>query len=278
MSGYFEAINKHYGSHNLGLKILKSLADAGLNLDNLSREDLVSFEEFHIGGRGETRNLAQMADLRKGVHVLDAGCGIGGPARTLAAEFGCKVTGLDLTLAYCDAATMLTARVNMAALVDFRHGSALEMPFDDGVFDVVWMQHISMNIEDKAALYREIRRVVRPGGRLVFHDIMAGDGSELHFPVFWTDKPSLNFLTGPEHIRQLLAECGFEQFHWEDVTERSIQWFEGNKTRLEKDGPPPLGLDVIVGRNVPQKAANVSRNLVEGKIVAIQAGFERPKV
>lgn len=276
MSEYFDDINKHYGSHNLGREILKSLADAGCNLDNLSREDMISFEEFHIGGRAETRNLAQLADIGPGIHVLDVGCGIGGPARTLAAEYGCRVTGLDLTLAYCEVAAMLTDRVNMSASVDFRHGSALAMPFDDGAFDVVWMQHISMNIEDKVALYRELRRVVRPGGRLVFHDIMAGDGSELHFPVFWADKPSLSFLAGADHMRQLMAACGFEQFHWEDVTERSVKWFKELKAKIDNDGPPPLGLNVIVGQDVPQKAANVTRNLIEGKIVVIQAGLTRP--
>ncbi len=275
MSEYADAINKHYGSHDLGQEILKCLADVGCDLDNLSREDLATFEEFHIGGRNETRNLAKMAGLGQGMHVLDAGCGIGGPARTLAAEYGCKVTGLDLTLAYCDAATMLTDRVKMSALVDFKHGSALAMPFDDGAFDVVWMQHISMNIEKKDLLYREIRRVVRPGGRLIFHDIMAGDGTDLHFPVFWSNKPELSFLSGAEEMRQLLVEGGFEELHWEDVSGRSIRWFKENRAKFEKEGPPSLGLDVIVGQDVPLKAANVTRNLVEGKIVVIQAGFER---
>ena len=106
--------------------------------------------------------------------MLDIGSGIGGPARTLAAEFGCRVTGLDVTEAFCRAATMLTGWLRLQDRVTFRHGNALDMPFGDAAFDVAWSQNSMMNIEDKATLFREVHRVLRPGGLFVFDVVLAG--------------------------------------------------------------------------------------------------------
>lgn len=277
MSEYSDAINLHYGKTDLCSQILESLRNAGKNPEKLSREDIATFEEFHIGGREETRNLARIAGISSGMKVLDVGCGIGGPARTLAAEFGCRVTGLDLTEEYCLAADMLTERVGLSDLVNFKNGSALEIPFDNDSFDAVWLQHASMNIEDKAKLYSEIYRVLRPGGRFAMHEIMAGKTKQLFFPVFWAEEPRLSFLISPAQNRQILKNCGFEEMMWEDTTERSIEWFQNLKTKMEKEGMPQLGLNVIVDRNVPAKAANVTRNMVEGRIVVTEACFVKAR-
>lgn len=273
MTDHSEAINIQYGRENLSTRILNCLKEAGKDTNNLTREDISPFEEFHIGGRGETINLARLAELRKVEVLLDVGCGIGGPARTLADEFGLSVTGLDLTEEYCQAGEMLTEKVGLSDLVDFQHGSALDMPFENESFDVVWTQHVTMNIEDKVRLYSEISRVLRPDGRYVFHEIMAGNGEQLHFPVFWSDRLGLSFLETPAEIRRMLSDCGLEEFRWLDCTKRALEWFENMLTMIEKDGPPPLGLNVIVGDNVPTKAANVSRNLNEGRIIVAQGCF-----
>lgn len=273
MTDYSQAVNVQYGRENLSTRILNCLKEAGIDTNNLTLEDIAAFEEFHIGGRGETINLVKLAEFQKGVVVLDAGSGIGGPARTLASEFGFSVTGLDLTIEYCQAATMLTEKVGLSDLVDFQHGSALDMPFENESFDVVWTQHVTMNIEDKARLYSEIRRVLRPEGRYVFHEIMAGNGEELLYPVFWSDRPGLSFLETSKQISDMLSECGFEEFKWTDNTKSAIEWFKKMQAMMAQSDKPPLGLNVIVGENVPTKAANVSRNLIDGKIVVVQACF-----
>jgi SAM-dependent methyltransferase len=150
--------------------------------------------------------------------VLDVGGGLGGPARTLARELGCRVTVLDLTEAYCRMGEELTRRTGLAGQVEFRHGTALQMPFADAAFDVVWTQHSSMNVEDKERLYREIQRVARPGGRLAIHEIMAGAASPVHFPVPWAGDPSLSFLRPAEAVRRLLAGLGSRS--WSGPTSR----------------------------------------------------------
>ena len=210
------------------------------------------------------------------MHVLDVGCGIGGPARTLAAEFGCRVTGLDLTEEFCRAAEMLTARLGLSDKVTLQHGSALGMPFDGGVFDAVWIQNVSMNIEDKERLYSEIRRVLRPGGRLALQEVMSGPVPNLYFPVPWAGDPAVSFLVTPEENRRLLAASGFAELAWKDLTESAIAFARKRQATTAQEGPPPLGPKIVMGEaDFPEMLANQLRNLEEGRDVVIQAMFQR---
>lgn len=269
-----ETISNHYGQKNLETIILAALENAGKDINALTRDDIASFDEFHFGGRTETRTLARLAKLEKGMHVLDVGSGVGGAARTLAREFACHVTGLDLTEEYVRAAEMLTNHVGLGDKVSFQQGSALEMPFEDSFFDAVWLQHVSMNIENKRKLYGEITRVIRPGGCLAIHEIMEGPASNVHYPVFWASNESISFLEKPDIIREMLIESWYTELEWNDVTQRAMELTRKRHDETAKAGPAPLGLDVIVPKDVPQKVANSLKNLEEGRIVVIQAVFE----
>ena len=270
---YSESINSYYGQPDLSANIFAALQRAGKDLNALTRDDLAPFEEFHLRGRAATMELAGAAGLREGMAVLDVGSGIGGPARTLAAEFGCRVTGLDLTEEYCRAAEMLTSSVGLSDKVTFRHGDALDMPFDDGTFDLVWMQHTSMNIEDKERLFGEIRRVLRPAGRLALYEILAGSVAPLHFPVPWANDSAISFLVAPSEALRLLAATGFEELAWTDVTGESIDLLR-QLGAAAQGAPAPLGLHLVVG-NFAEKLANVLRNLEEDRIAVVQGIFER---
>ncbi|MBI5670482.1 MAG: methyltransferase domain-containing protein [Chloroflexi bacterium] len=271
MLDYENKINTQYGRERLADQILAALRAAGKNLDALTRADLSTFDEFHVGGVAETRSLAQRVGcLQPGTRVLDVGSGLGGPARTLAAEFGCQVTGLDLTDEFCEAATELTRLVGLTGQVSFHIGNAMDMPFEAGTFDVVWSQFAGMNIPDKQRFYAECRRVLRSGGYLAFHEIMNGSGASLHFPVFWADSDSINYLKPPQEIRQTLAANGLEEIAWIDLTRDSSEWFRRIAVSQAENGTPPLGFNIFVGKDTPQKAANVLRNLDEGRIVVVQ--------
>lgn len=275
MSDYDSRINHHYGQDDLPTKILATLQAAGKNIHALTRDDLMTFDEFHIGGIAETRNLANM--IPGGLsqkHVLDLGSGLGGPARTLAAEFGCRVNGVDLTEAFCQAANMLTERVGLGDQVAFRQGNVLDMPFEDTTFDVAWTQFVGMNIGEKARLYAEVHRVIRDGGYFAFHEIMAGNTTELHFPVLWANEPSISFLRTPDEIRQLLSDTGFKEIVWKDLSQHSTGWFKAMLSAPVQANRPRLGFNVFIADNVPQKAANIVRNLEEGRIVVVQGVFE----
>jgi SAM-dependent methyltransferase len=274
MQPYETSVNRQYGQPGLGEALLTALQRAGKDVEALTADDLAPFEEIHIRGREATRVLAQQAQLGAGENVLDVGSGIGGPARTLAAEFGCRVTGLDLTENFCRAAEMLTARLGLSDRVQFRQGSALEMPFEAASFDVVWMQHITMNIPDKDRLFREIHRVLRPAGRLALYEILAGPVSPPHFPVPWANDPSLSFLVTPAAFHAALLSAGFRESAWIDATGRCLQWHRARLAARPPGTPSPLGIELILGADYPEKSRNVLRNLEEDRIAVIQAIWE----
>jgi len=175
--------SKSTGGDLLG-SVLAALEVAGIDVSGeLRYEDMRGVDHFHGGALAATRSLAKLAELTAGEQVLDMGGGFGGPARTLAAEFGCKVTVLDPTEPFIQAGQALTARLGLQDAVQFFVGSGLDMPFGDECFDVVWTQNASMNIPGKARLVAEQRRVLRRGGRLVFQEIFAGPGGDLLCPV-----------------------------------------------------------------------------------------------
>jgi MPBQ/MSBQ methyltransferase len=270
-----EAIQTHYTRADLGEVILAALEKAGKDVNRLTPEDLAPIDEFHIRGRAATLELARAAGLDATKRVLDVGSGIGGTSRCLAKEFGCSVTGIDLTDEYCRVAAMLSARIGLAHLVDFRQGDATELPFEDQTFDVVWTEHAAMNIPDKTRLYREMHRVLKPGGTLVIYDVLAGPSGPVLFPVPWARTPDTSFLVQPSELRRLLEEAGFTVSEWSDTTEAGHAWFVSVAEKIRKEGFPSLGLHVLLGADFQAMAQNQGRNLQEGRIVLGQVVARR---
>jgi ubiquinone/menaquinone biosynthesis C-methylase UbiE len=263
-------LNAQYGLPHLAERVLAELDLAGKDIDALTRQDLATFEEFHLRSRKATRELAQLAELRHGMRVLDVGSGLAGPARTLADEFGCLVTGIDISWEYCRAAQMLNARLGFSHRMMIGCAQALALPLAAGVFDAVWMQHVSMNIEDKKSMIDELGRVLIPGGRFAFYEILAGSRQQAYFPLPWADDPEISFLIEPEPFRRLLDSRGFSVLRWDDVTASTIEW--GRRALIHSsDHPPPLGLKLVVGADVGLKTANLLRNLEEDRARLVQA-------
>lgn len=275
MGNVREHVEKHYGRGRILDSVIAALRETGKDLDRLRPEDLAPVDEFHIRGREATVELARRASLKPGSHVLDVGCGLGGSARYLAAEHQCQVTGIDLTQEYVDTANALAGMVGLSDKVAFRQASALDMPFDDGAFDVVWTEHVQMNIADKHGFYRELGRVTRPKGVLLFHDIFQGTGGPLHYPVPWAEEPSISFLAAPDEVRKTLEALGFLIRDWVDKSEPSLQWFVSAIEKLKVSGPPPLGLHLLMGDTARTKFENNLRNLREGRFVVYQAHAEK---
>ncbi len=215
--------------------------------------------------------MKDMADIRPNDRLLDVGCGLGGTSRYLSATVGCRVVGVDLTEEYCRVAEMLSARVGLAGRVVFRQGSALALPFDDGAFDVVWTEHVQMNIADKAGFYGELARVSKAGGRLAFHDIFAGARDGLHFPVPWAPDASISHLIAGDELQALLADTGFAPVRWEDKTDESMAFSQAAEQRARPGGPPPVGLHLLMGADAAVKFKNMRRNLEEGRVRVVQA-------
>lgn len=261
-----EAIQTHYGRSDLAEVILAALEQAGADLQQLSLEQLAPIDEFHIRGRAATLELTQAAGLRSTDRVLDIGSGIGGTSRCLAKEFGCRVTGIDLTDEYCQVASMLTAKVGLDELIDYRQGDATNLPFDDNEFDVVWTAHVAMNIPDKRRLYSEMYRVLKPGGTLAIYDVLAGASGPVLFPVPWARTPDTSFLVSPEELRQLLQDAGFTVSDWKDTTAEAREWFVKLAEKIRREGFPALGFHLLMGHDFREMAQNQGRNLEEGRI------------
>ena len=263
-------VQAHYGQPDLGNRILSALQDAGKDIEHLTPEDLAPVDAFHIRGRAATLEMAQAAGIDASMRVLDVGSGIGGTSRCLAREFGCHVTGIDLTDEYCRAAALLSGRVGLAGLVDYRQGDATRLPFADASFDVVWSEHAAMNIPDKAALYREMYRVLKPGGTLAIHDILAGPAGPVLFPVPWARTEASSFLVTPAALRSLLEQSGFTITSWSDKTEAARTWFASLAEKIRREGLPKLGFHVLLGEDFRAMAQNQRRNLEEQRIALAQ--------
>ena len=269
MKDYTALLNAHYGRSNLAESILDSLEAAGVAAGRISTDILALFDELHAGGRIATRALAELAGLRSGMKVLDVGSGVGGPARTLAHEYGCFVTGLDITDEFVKAARLLSDMVQLEGHVSFQTGNALELPFADESFDVVWSQNTLMNIEDKEAAVKEASRVVRKEGVLVIETILAGAGAGLKYPTFWANRSDISFLINADAFRSIMSDAGLLELNWVDVTPQVIEGArKQHKTRL------PLGLEVIY-EDVPVKGRNTMSGFEQGQIIDVYAVYQQ---
>jgi ubiquinone/menaquinone biosynthesis C-methylase UbiE len=215
--------------------------------------------------------LASAAGLEPSTRVLDLGCGIGGPARYLAATFDCKVTGVDLSPGFIDAATYLTERCRLSDRVTFQVGNALHLPFEDAAFDTVFLQHVVMNVEDRPPLYAEVRRILAPGGRFATYDLVLRDG-DVVYPAPWARDASTSFLLSEDNTRTALEQAGFKAVLWRDDTQTALDWFKAASA-----GTPPSGpnLGVLMGPDFPAIIGNLARNLRENRLGVLSAVLAR---
>jgi ubiquinone/menaquinone biosynthesis C-methylase UbiE len=262
-----DRVAAHYSCRNdLADAIAERLQNAGKDLEALTTADLATVDEFHIGGRKATLELAGHMRLDRDSHVLDIGSGLGGPVRTIAEAYACRVTGVDLTEAFCDAAEVLSQWVGLADRVAFHQGDATELPFADNRFDAAMTIHAAMNIPAKGRMYAEARRVVKPGSIFAVYDVLQGEGGDVVFPVPWAREPSISHLATAEDMLRLLHEAGLTVLHVHDSSEESQGFFERMVGRIGRSGPPPVTVQTFLGDDFPEMARNQVRNLAQRRI------------
>jgi SAM-dependent methyltransferase len=263
-------VRNHYRATGLIQRLKAALAALGPEDQRLLPQQLSTLDQFHTRGVAATAQLANLVGITTDMSVLDVGSGLGGPARYLAATYGCRVTGVDLSEPFVDAARYLTERTGQSGQVTFQSASALELPFDDGRFDAVLLQHVAMNIADRTRLYHEIRRVLNAGGRFATFDVVLLNGAP-HYPVPWARTPATSFLLSAAATHEAIESSGFHTLAWQDDTEAAREW----AAQLRTSGQlPSLNLGLVMGPEFAQFTANLGRNLMQGRLGILTAVFE----
>jgi len=274
MPDSLDGVRDHYRATGLTERLKTALAALGPEDQRLTPQQLGALDQFHTRGLAATAELAQLAQITGDMSVLDVGSGVGGPARFLSATYGCRVTGVDLSEPFVDAARYLTQRTGQSSQVSFQAASALDLPFDAGRFDVVLLQHVAMNISERPRLYREIRRVVKAGGKFATFDVVLNSG-EPHYPVPWARTPATSFLLTAAATREAIQSAGFAELAWQDDTEAAKAWL----VTLRASGPPAApNLSVVMGPDFAQLATNLGRNIMEGRLGILTAVFKAAQI
>ncbi|AYG67008.1 MULTISPECIES: methyltransferase domain-containing protein [unclassified Rhizobium] len=262
-----EKVASHYTHGSLETAILQTLAADGKDIENLRIRDLADVDEFHLGRHAATVDFARDLDLAAGLRLADIGSGLGGPARHFADAYGCIVSGIDLTEEFVQVANSLTARCGLGDLVSFRQGSALALPFESGSVDRTTLIHVGMNIEDKARLFSEIRRILKPGGRFGLYEIMQMREGALPYPMPWAMEPETSFVCSPDVYRHLLDEAGFKVELEQDRSALAIRLAHEARAKAAAGEARDQGVRTLMGPRAGERMSNVNLS-VEGGLLA----------
>lgn len=265
-----KAIADHWARGDVYALIVSALRKMSKSLDALTVEDLAPVDHFHARGLPATVELADRLPIKPGQYIVDIGCGLGGPARYIAKRFQCKVSGLDITGPFVEAANKLTALLRMEDQVTIEHGDGQRLPYADASFDGAYTQHVTMNVADRPKFFAEAYRVLKPGAFFALTEHGLGAKGDPHYPLPWSADGSGAYLVTPSETRAFLEAAGFEDIVVEDV---GVKYVAGYKTVIEKAEKgvlPPLGTHILMGDTALQKTRNAARNIEEGRTHPIQ--------
>ena len=268
---YDKSVSDHYVHGNLLNAIEAALPALGKTIETVTIEDLAPVDEFHIGGRLATDSLLNQLNFSKQSYLLDVGCGLGGAARYVASKYKNRVAGIDLTPEYIETGNTLCNWLNLDDCVSLDQGSALSMPYQDNSFDGGYMLHVGMNIDDKAALFTEIFRVLKPGSNFGVYDIMRQKEGELIYPVPWATDSNTSKLSTPDHYMQALGHAGFKISQENNRRDFSLDFFKQLRAKTEANGgQPPLGLHILMQESTANKIRNMVDNIINGLIAPVE--------
>lgn len=265
-------LKQHYAAEDIESRLLSAIRTAGLDPENpIAPEALGALDHFHTGGLRASLELMALAGIAANERVLDIGAGLAGCARLIADKTGSTVDCIEMSADYCTGALFLNRLTGLDTRISVHQGSALDMPFAESCFDVVWMQNVGMNIQDKHGLYAEIFRVLKPGGRFAFQEMAAGETKTCYFPLPWASDASDSFLALADDMISGLTACGFKEVLFEDTSEEHM----ARTAAADDSGPSPLSLGVYVD-NLSVKAGNAKRSLAENQIRLVRGIFQKP--
>src|SRR5215510_4401229 len=231
----------------------------------ITPETLAPLDHFNSRGLAATQQLVVLLDPQAGESLLDIGSGIGGPARWIAMRYGCTVTGVDVTAAFCETARLLNVACAVADRVRILDGTALALPFQDASFDRAYAHGVLTSIADKGGVYREACRVLKPGGRLVLFQQQAGPNGPPVFPVPWAATPAESFLATDADTHRDLTAAGLAVVSLRDATPEYFAALTAVRRKIAVEGPPPLGMHVLIGDRLRHQRLNFYHALRDGR-------------
>jgi ubiquinone/menaquinone biosynthesis C-methylase UbiE len=246
-------VEKHYGRMD-GPALIKAI-------QHLALEDFTAIDELHIGGAKATSSFFDHIQAQKSQHILDIGCGLGGPARSFAKRYDANVTGIDLTPSYIQAANWITQETQQTHQCDFHVVDACGLPFPDESFHHAYSIHTSMNIENKDMMLGEAYRVLKTGGIAAFYDVVAGQNDALLFPLPWAQTSQTSFLEQPDIFVERLSHAGFDKMQLIETTNKAIQSLQKAIQHFEKAPEKSYPTALIMGGNFLEKMSNLLYNL-----------------
>ncbi len=261
-----DAVLGNYERPNLLAAICDALAASGLTPQTVTSDDLAAIDQFHIGGRAATKGLIDQLRLGRDDYVIDLGSGLGGTARLVASEFGCRVVGVDLTEDYVAAGTEICRWQGLDGQVALHCGSIMSLPFPDKTFSAACMLHVGMNIPDKIRLFQEVARVLKPGARFGLYDVMTDRPGELAFPLPWTKGPEGNAIARVAAYREALEQSGFAIVAQCDRQSFALDYFAAQQSAAARRSN--LGLQLLMGERRQDQVRNM--------IAAVKAGLLAP--
>ena len=269
-----DTVAAHYTTGSLVERIMAALESLGVDPKALRPADLKPVDEFHMGGLEATEAFLAHLPIARETRVLDIGSGIGGTARLVAERHGARVLGVDLTPEFVETARALSEMASLGDRVRFETGSALALPVEERSVDLALMLHVGMNIADKAALMREVARVLRPGGTFAVFDVMTGDRpGVLTFPLPWASEPESSFVEAPDAYAEAGFGAGLRVVEVRDRTNFAEAYFDRVRRLIAQSGPPPLGIHLLMGPTAKQKIENVVAALGAGRIAPTEMVF-----
>lgn len=262
----------HYSTTGLADRILARLAEFGVPASEVTSEHLKAVDEFHIGGAEATLALLDPLGIRPGTRVLDIGCGIGGPARLMAERYVADVTGIDLTPGFVETARRLTEAVGLSGR--FVAGSALDLPFEAGSFELATLLHVGMNLPDKPRLFAEAARVLAPGGTFAVFDVMRF-GAHPAFPLPWASDPDSSFLAAPQAYLDAAAGAGLALATRRDRGEIARDFLARMRAAMAEGRRPSVGLPLLMGEAAEAKIGNMIAAIDAGDIQPVEMIFRK---
>jgi SAM-dependent methyltransferase len=223
-----------------------------------------------------TVELGDRLPVEPGDHILDIGCGLGGPARYFAQRFDCRVCGIDITEPFVEAGQKLTALLGLSDRVSIEQGDGHQLPYGDNVFDGAYSQHVTMNVADRPRFFAEAWRVLKPGGFFVLTEHGLGPVGAPHHPVPWSEDGSGEWLVTPAQTADLLVAADFVDIEVEDTGTKYLEAYGRVIALADRGELPSFGVHLLMGESAPQKIRNAARNIEEARTHPVQVLCQKP--